>query len=166
MPIAIQINQEPGPENPIWLPHETNQHDWILAKFWLAVAESNFHQVSTKLEIHLFTKNPQSPNIVSQLQLTLPHILSIFLFQLNTLLLRTNLTTESFALSTWRNLASPHPVFKLLQPHIHGVFATNTVARKELIGSDGIVNQSLSLGGGGHVAFMEKCFKEVSKISK
>ena len=45
MPIAIQINQEPGPENPIWTPHEENEHDWMMAKFWLAVAESNFHQV-------------------------------------------------------------------------------------------------------------------------
>ena len=47
MPIAIQINQEPGPENPIWTPHEKNEHDWRTAKFWLAVAESNFHQVCT-----------------------------------------------------------------------------------------------------------------------
>ncbi|XP_028395809.1 allene oxide synthase-lipoxygenase protein [Dendronephthya gigantea] len=125
MPIAIQISQEPGPENPIWTPHEANEHDWMLAKFWLAVAESNFHQ-------------------------------------LNTHLLRTHLTTESFALSTWRNLASPHPVFKLLQPHIYGVLAIDTIGRKELIGTGGIVDQSLSLGGGGHVAFMEKCFKEVN----
>nr|ABW76418.1 allene oxide synthase/8R-lipoxygenase fusion protein [Gersemia fruticosa] len=124
MPIAIQINQAPGPENPIWTPSEPNEHDWMLAKFWLAVAESNVHQ-------------------------------------LNTHLLRTHLTTEPFALSTWRNLASPHPVFKLLQPHIFGVLAIDTIGRKELIGSGGIVDKSLSLGGGGHVTFMENCFKKV-----
>ena len=76
-------------------------------------------------------------------------------------MLRTHLTTESFALSTWRNLASSHPVFKLLQPHIYGVLAIDTIGRKELIGSGGVVDQSLSLGGGGHVTFMEKCFKLV-----
>ena len=32
MPIAIQINQEPGPENPIWTPQEPNEHDCMLAK--------------------------------------------------------------------------------------------------------------------------------------
>nr|AHK60922.1 allene oxide synthase/8R-lipoxygenase fusion protein a [Capnella imbricata] len=125
MPIAIQISQEPGPDNPIWTPHEPNEHDWMMAKFWLGVAESNYHQ-------------------------------------LNTHLLRTHLTTESFAVSTWRNLASPHPVFKLLQPHIYGVLAIDTIGRKELIGSGGIVDQSLSLGGGGHVEFMQDCFKEVN----
>ncbi len=45
MPIAIQISQQPGPENPIWTPQEPNEHDWMLAKFWVGVAESNFHQV-------------------------------------------------------------------------------------------------------------------------
>ena len=47
MPIAIQINQEPGPENPIWTPQEPNVHDWMLAKFWVSVAESNYHQVKS-----------------------------------------------------------------------------------------------------------------------
>ena len=87
-------------------------------------------------------------------------------FQLNTHLLRTHLTTESFALSTWRYLASPHPIFKLLQPHIYGILAIDTIGRKELIGSDGIVDKSLSLGGGGHVEFMQKCFKEVKSCNK
>ena len=82
--------------------------------------------------------------------------------KLNTHLLRTHLTTEPFALSTWRNLASAHPIFKLLQPHIYGILAIDTIGRQELIGSGGILDRTLSLGGGGHVAFMEKCFKEVS----
>ncbi|XP_046861552.1 allene oxide synthase-lipoxygenase protein-like [Xenia sp. Carnegie-2017] len=125
MPIAIQINQEPGPENPIWTPHEPNPYDWMLAKLWLRVAESNFHQLCTHL-------------------------------------LRTHLTTEPFALSTWRNLSSAHPIFKLLQPHIYGVLAIDTIGRKELIGKGGIVDLSLSLGGGGHVTFMEKCFKQTT----
>ena len=45
LPIAIQINQQHGPDNPIWTPNEPNKHDWMLAKFWLAAAEANFHQV-------------------------------------------------------------------------------------------------------------------------
>ena len=83
-------------------------------------------------------------------------------FQLNTHLLRTHLCCEPFALSTWRNLASAHPVFKLLYPHVYGILAIDTIGRKELIGSGGIVDKSLSLGGGGHVTFMAKCFKEVN----
>ncbi|XP_046861563.1 allene oxide synthase-lipoxygenase protein-like isoform X2 [Xenia sp. Carnegie-2017] len=125
MPITIQINQEPGPANPIWTPHEEHQNDWMLAKFWLRVAESNFHQLCTHL-------------------------------------LCTNLATEPFAVSAWRNLASPHPIFKLLLPHIKDLLACNTIRRKELLGEGGVVDQTLSLGGGGHMEFMEKCFKKMN----
>ena len=49
MPIAIQLRQQPGPENPIWTPNEPNEHDWMLAKLWLRVADANVHQVSKYL---------------------------------------------------------------------------------------------------------------------
>ena len=82
-------------------------------------------------------------------------------FQLCTHLLCTNLATEPFAVSAWRNLASPHPIFKLLLPHIKDLLACNTIRRKELLGEGGVVDQTLSLGGGGHMEFMERCFKKV-----
>ena len=56
-------------------------------------------------------------------------------------------------------------MFKLLYPHVYGILAIDTIGRKELIGTGGIVDKSLSLGGGGHVTFMGKCFKEVNIFS-
>ena len=49
MPIAIQLRQEPGPTNLIWTPNEPNEHDWMLAKMWVRLAEANYHQVSRRL---------------------------------------------------------------------------------------------------------------------
>ena len=45
MPIAVQLRQKPGPDNPIWTPNETNKHDWMLVKLWVRLADSNVHQV-------------------------------------------------------------------------------------------------------------------------
>ncbi|KAJ1084534.1 hypothetical protein NDU88_004681 [Pleurodeles waltl] len=56
IPLAIQINQTPGPENPIFLPSD-NEWDWLLAKIW--VRSSNFatHQsLSHFLRTHLFAE--------------------------------------------------------------------------------------------------------------
>lgn len=75
-------------------------------------------------------------------------------------LLRTHFIIECFAVSTWRNLPSIHPVFKLLFPHIKSVMAINTLGRKELISTGGISDLTLSIGGGGHVEIIEKFYKE------
>ncbi|KAJ1084529.1 hypothetical protein NDU88_004676 [Pleurodeles waltl] len=56
VPIAIQINQTPGPDNPIFLPND-NEWDWLLAKMW--VRNSNFlsHQaLSHLLRTHFFAE--------------------------------------------------------------------------------------------------------------
>ena len=45
MPIAIQLHQKHGRANPIWTPNEANKHDWMLAKLWVRLADSNVHQV-------------------------------------------------------------------------------------------------------------------------
>ena len=42
------------------------------------------------------------------------------------------------------------------------MLAIDTIGRKELIGEGGIIDKTLSLGGGGHVKFIEKCFKSVN----
>ncbi|XP_031557674.1 allene oxide synthase-lipoxygenase protein-like [Actinia tenebrosa] len=75
-------------------------------------------------------------------------------------LLRTHLTMECFAVSSWRNLPSIHPVFKLLFPHIRSVMAINTLGRKDLINKGGISDVTLSIGGGGHIQLIQKFYKK------
>ncbi|KAL6485590.1 hypothetical protein MHYP_G00049820 [Metynnis hypsauchen] len=59
MPIAIQLYQEPGPENPIFLPSDS-ETDWMLAKIFVRNAEFcehelNFHLLRTHLMGEVFT---------------------------------------------------------------------------------------------------------------
>ncbi len=52
--VAIQCDQEPGPENPICTPHSP-QYTWLFAKAVLTVADANFHEaVSHLARTHLF----------------------------------------------------------------------------------------------------------------
>ncbi|KAL7872509.1 hypothetical protein SRHO_G00074920 [Serrasalmus rhombeus] len=59
MPIAIQLNQQPGPGNPIFLPSDS-ETDWLLAKIFVRNAEFcehelNFHLLRTHLMGEVFT---------------------------------------------------------------------------------------------------------------
>ncbi|XP_078527123.1 hydroperoxide isomerase ALOXE3-like [Lissotriton helveticus] len=56
IPLAIQLNQTPGPENPIFLPSDS-EWDWLLAKMW--VRNSNFstqQALSHFLHTHVFAE--------------------------------------------------------------------------------------------------------------
>ncbi|KAJ1084522.1 hypothetical protein NDU88_004669 [Pleurodeles waltl] len=56
IPLAIQINQTPGPENPIFLPSD-NEWDWILAKMWVKSASFATHQALCHfLNTHAFAE--------------------------------------------------------------------------------------------------------------
>ncbi|XP_051900760.1 polyunsaturated fatty acid lipoxygenase ALOX15B-like [Pristis pectinata] len=56
VPIAIQLRQQPGPANPIFLPSDS-KHDWRLAKIWVRHADAQIHQlVSHLLKTHLFAE--------------------------------------------------------------------------------------------------------------
>ncbi|XP_072905118.1 polyunsaturated fatty acid 5-lipoxygenase-like isoform X1 [Hemitrygon akajei] len=56
VPIAIQLKQEPGPENPIFLPTDS-KYDWLLAKVWVRHADTQVHQlISHLLNTHLFAE--------------------------------------------------------------------------------------------------------------
>ena len=44
MPIAIQLHQQPGADNPIWTPKD-KPYDWLCAKMWLRNSDAQFHQV-------------------------------------------------------------------------------------------------------------------------
>lgn len=64
-------------------------------------------------------------------------------------LLRTHLSMEAIAVASCRQLPTIHPLWKLLAPHIRGTMAINTLARSTLINKGGLVDQLLSIGGGG-----------------
>ncbi|EPQ01640.1 Arachidonate 5-lipoxygenase [Myotis brandtii] len=48
VPIAIQLNQVPGEENPIFLPSDA-KYDWLLAKIWVRSSDFHIHQTVTHL---------------------------------------------------------------------------------------------------------------------
>ncbi|XP_060112829.1 hydroperoxide isomerase ALOXE3-like [Heteronotia binoei] len=56
MPIAIQLSQTPGPDNPIFLPSDP-EWDWTLAKMWVRNADFHVHQnISHLLRTHLLAE--------------------------------------------------------------------------------------------------------------
>ncbi|KAJ7376326.1 Arachidonate 5-lipoxygenase [Desmophyllum pertusum] len=55
----------------------------------------------------------------------------------STHLLRTHLVMEAFAVATWRQLPSLHPVFQMLFPHLRTVMAINNFIRNDAADNDG-----------------------------
>ncbi|XP_028824917.1 hydroperoxide isomerase ALOXE3-like isoform X2 [Denticeps clupeoides] len=52
-PIAIQLQQTPGPQNPVFLPSDSKA-DWLLAKMWVRSSDFQYHQlISHFLRTHL-----------------------------------------------------------------------------------------------------------------
>ena len=78
---------------------------------------------------------------------------------MGTHLTKTHLLMEAFAVASWRQLPSIHPIFQLLFPHLRSVMAINTIGRNELVAEGGIVDKTLSLGGGGHIQLLEKTYR-------
>jgi len=80
-------------------------------------------------------------------------------------LLRCHLCMEPFAVASWRQLPSLHPVWKLLKPHTVGIIAINTLGREKLISPGGTADKLLSIGGGGHIELMKKYFRTLNMSS-
>ncbi|XP_077437580.1 polyunsaturated fatty acid 5-lipoxygenase-like [Vanacampus margaritifer] len=56
LPIAIQLGQTPGEDNPIFLPTDS-EHDWLLAKMWVRSSDFQHHQTVTHLlRTHLISE--------------------------------------------------------------------------------------------------------------
>ncbi|CAH3165667.1 unnamed protein product [Porites evermanni] len=82
--------------------------------------------------------------------------------QLITHLLRTHLFMEPIAVASYRQLPTIHPMWKLLSPHIRGVLAINTLGRDRLIAEGGVADNTLTVGGGGHIQLMKLYYKSTS----
>ncbi|XP_068692122.1 allene oxide synthase-lipoxygenase protein-like isoform X2 [Montipora foliosa] len=85
--------------------------------------------------------------------------------QMITHLLRCHLFMEPISVACWRHLPSIHPLWKLLKPHVRGILAINTLGRERLIPAGGVADNTLSLGGGGHITLMKKYYKNMSWLS-
>ncbi|XP_022087837.1 arachidonate 5-lipoxygenase-like isoform X2 [Acanthaster planci] len=48
MPVALQLEQQKGPDNPVFLPSDP-EYTWLLAKMWFNFADASYHQSCTHL---------------------------------------------------------------------------------------------------------------------
>ncbi|XP_036974766.1 polyunsaturated fatty acid lipoxygenase ALOX15B isoform X1 [Acanthopagrus latus] len=82
LPIAIQLQQTPGPQNPVFLPSDAGC-DWLLAKIWVHSSDFHCHQLASHyLRTHMMGELicvatlRQLPEFHPLHQLLMPHVRS------------------------------------------------------------------------------------------
>ena len=80
VPIAIQLEQVPGEDNPIWTPNDDHL-EWLLAKTWVKSADAHVHSIYTHLTRGHLISEPISIAVFRQLpanhpifKLLVPHV--------------------------------------------------------------------------------------------
>uniref|UniRef100_A0A671UZK7 Zgc:152891 n=1 Tax=Sparus aurata TaxID=8175 RepID=A0A671UZK7_SPAAU len=80
LPIAIQLQQTPGPQNPVFLPSD-NGCDWLLAKIWVHSSDFHCHQLASHyLRTHMMGELicvatlRHLPEVHPLHQLLMPHV--------------------------------------------------------------------------------------------
>lgn len=116
LPIAIQLNQEKGPDNPVFLPTD-EENVWLLAKMWYNNAEASLHQAV----FHLGWTHLIMEGVIAALQrnvsmshpilkLLVPH--TYYMFQVNKMAIKLLLSPNGW-INTVMNIGVEN-VFKLV----------------------------------------------------
>ncbi|KAF6726834.1 Arachidonate 15-lipoxygenase B [Oryzias melastigma] len=145
MPIAIQLKQKPGKDNPVFLP--TDKDDWLLAKVFVKSAdfnlhELNFHLLRSHLLAEVFTVSTKRnfPSVHPLFKLLMPH--TRYTLQINVLARKLLISKEgvftkftasggsgvwtilkrSFADMTYRSLCIPDDIADRGLEHVPNFF--------------------------------------------